>query len=71
MVVFIECLQLCLVCIVHCRAVSDVLTNLKGIASHMGSELDRQNDQIGRLGNKMDANEIHLQTANKRVKNQL
>ena len=51
--------------------VSDVLTNLKGIASHMGSELDRQNDQIGRLGNKMDANEIHLQTANKRVKNQL
>ena len=54
-----------------CRAVSDVLTNLKGIATEMGSELDRQNGQVDRLGNKMDANQVHLDRARKRVNNQL
>ena len=58
-------------CIDCCRAVSDVLTNLKGIATEMGSELDRQNNQIDRLGNKMDANQVHLDRARQRVNKQL
>eukprot|EP00731_Ephydatia_muelleri_P027791 Em0019g664a len=53
------------------QAVSDVLTNLKGIATEMGSELDRQNNQIDRLGNKMDANQGHLDRARQRVNKQL
>ena len=58
-------------CVDCCSAVSDVLTNLKGIATEMGSELDRQNNQIDRLGNKMDANQIHLGHARERVNKQL
>ena len=53
------------------RAVSDVLTNLKGIATEMGSELDRQNDQLGRLETKVDVNTGHLAQANRRIKRQL
>ena len=58
-------------CVAYYRAVSDVLTNLKGIATEMGSELDRQNNQIDRLGNKMDANQVHLDRARQRVNKQL
>ena len=52
-------------------AVSDVLTNLKGIATEMGTELDRQNDQLGRLETKVDVNTGHLSQANRRIRKQL
>ena len=57
--------------LLHTRAVSDVLTNLKGIAGDMGGELDRQNDQLDRLNKKMDVNTTHLEQANTRIKRQL
>ena len=53
------------------RAVSDVLTNLKGIAGDMGGELDRQNYQLDRLNQKMDVNTVHLEQANYRIRRQL
>lgn len=53
------------------RAVSDVLSNLKGIATDMGTELDRQNDQIDRLNKKTDVNVGHLAQANQRIRRQL
>ena len=53
------------------RAVSGVLTNLKGIATEMGTELDRQNDQLDRLDKKMDVNTGHLAQANYRIRRQL
>ena len=55
----------------HCSAVSDVLTNLKGIAGDMGGELDRQNNQLDRLNQKMDVNTTHLEQANYRIRRQL
>ena len=54
-----------------CREVSDILTNLKGIATDMGTELDRQNAQIDRLERKSDANHVHMMEANRRVHVQL
>lgn len=53
------------------RAVSDVLGNLKGIASEMGGELDRQNKQLERIDRKADVNVGHLDQANRRIRNQL
>ena len=53
------------------RSVSDVLTNLKGIAGDMGEELDRQNTQLDRLDKKMDVNTTHLEQANFRIRRQL
>ena len=50
---------------------SDVLTNLKGIAGDMGEELDRQNTQLDRLDKKMDVNTTHLEQANFRIRRQL
>ena len=53
------------------RAVSDVLGNLKGIATEMGGELDRQNKQLERIDRKADVNVVHLDQANRRIRNQL
>ena len=53
------------------RAVSDVLSNLKGIATDMGGELDRQNDQLDRVNKKTDVNTTHLEQANSRIRRQL
>ena len=50
---------------------SDVIGNLKGIASEMGGELDRQNDQLGRVNRKADVNVSHLDQANYRIRKQL
>ncbi len=56
----------------HCyRAVSDVLGNLKGIATEMGGELDRQNKQLDRVNRKADVNVVHLDQANQRIRRQL
>lgn len=64
------CVCVCVpVCV--CRAVGDVLTNLKGIATEMGSELDRQNDQLDRLNKKAAVNTTHLDQANSRIRRQL
>ncbi len=63
------------VCVCHysllCRAVGDILGNLKGIAEDMGSELDRQNKQLGRINKKTDVNTTHLDQANSRIRKQL
>lgn len=48
-----------------------MLTDLKGIAGDMGGELDRQNQQLDRLNNKMDVNTAHLEQANYRIRRQL
>lgn len=53
------------------QAVSDVLSNLKGIATDMGGELDRQNDQLDRVNKKTDVNTTHLEQANSRIRRQL
>ena len=53
------------------RAVSDVLGNLKGIATDMGGELDRQNKQLDRVNRKADVNVVHLDQANQRIRRQL
>lgn len=53
------------------QAVSDVLGNLKGIATEMGGELDRQNKQLERVDRKADVNVVHLDQANRRIRNQL
>ena len=47
-----------------------VLGNLKGIAQEMGSELDRQNDQIERTDKKAGVHDIHLKEANRRIQMQ-
>jgi hypothetical protein len=52
-------------------AVSNVLTNLKGVANEMGTELDRQNNQLDRINNKADANIVHLENTNRRIARQL
>ena len=54
-----------------CRAVGDVLGNLKGIATDMGDELDRQNKQLDRINKKGDVNIVHLEQANSRIRKQL
>ena len=54
-----------------CRAVSHVLTNLKGVATEMGTELDRQNKQLDRINVKADANITHLESTNRRIARQL
>ena len=48
-----------------------MLTNLKGIANEMGTELDRQNNQLDRINNKADANIVHLESTNRRIARQL
>ena len=48
-----------------------MLTNLKGIASEMGTELDRQNKQIERINVKADADITHLESTNRRIARQL
>jgi len=53
------------------RAVSDVLTNLKGIAEDMGGELDRQNVQLDRINQKAEVNSSHLDQANYRIRRQM
>ena len=53
------------------RAVGGILDNLHGIAVDMGSELDRQNDQLGRINQKAEVNEAHLGAANYRMRQQL
>ena len=54
-----------------CRAVGDILGNLKGIATDMGGELDRQNKQLDRINKKGDVNIVHLEQANSRIRKQL
>lgn len=58
-------------CVLYFRAVSNVLTNLKGIATDMGTELDRQNNQLDRINVKADANIVHLENTNRRIARQL
>ena len=58
-------------CVSMCRAVSHVLTNLKGIATEMGTELDRQNKQLDRINVKADADITHLESTNRRIARQL
>lgn len=60
------------VCFPHpSRAVSAVLGNLKGVASEMGGELDRQNKQLGRINCKGDVNHSHLDETTRRIRNHL
>ena len=51
--------------------VNTLLDNMKNIAGDMGGELDRQNDQLGRLEKKMVANDEHIRVANYRVAKQM
>ena len=51
--------------------VDRLLDNMKNIAGDMGDELDRQNDQLGRIEKKTVANEEHIRVANYRVAKQL
>ena len=53
------------------RVVGHVLGNLKGMAQEMGSELDRQNDQIERIDKKAGVQDNHLKQANRRIQRQL
>ena len=48
-----------------------MLGNLKGLAQDLGDELDRQNEQIGRLDKKAQVHDIHLTQANQRIRRQL
>ena len=54
-----------------CSAVGGILDNLHGIATDMGDELDRQNNQLGRINKKADVNVSHLGSANQRMRRQL
>lgn len=53
------------------RAVGGILGNLKGIAKDMGTELDRQNKQIDRLNEKVQAQDDRLKPINERIRQQL
>ncbi|XP_065882568.1 synaptosomal-associated protein 23-like [Dysidea avara] len=53
------------------QVVGHVLGNLKGMAQEMGSELDRQNDQIERIDKKAGVQDNHLKQANRRIQRQL
>jgi len=48
-----------------------VLGNLKGMAQEMGSELDRQNNQVERIDKKTQVQNMHMKQANQRIKGQL
>ena len=52
-------------------AVGGILDNLHGIATDMGDELDRQNDQLIRVNRKAHVNVGHLGSANDRMRRQL
>ena len=58
-------------CVCVCSAVGGILDNLHGIATDMGDELDRQNNQLGRINKKADVNVGHLGSANQRMRRQL
>ena len=61
-----------LFCVAFCyRSVGNILDNLHGIAVDMGDELERQNQQLGRINDKADLNVEHLGQANRRMKRQL
>jgi len=60
-----------IVIVFNCRVVGHVLGNLKGMAQEMGSEIDRQNDQIVRIDDKAGVHNIHLKQANHRIERQL
>ena len=67
-------LKLALYCILlffSCSAVGGILDNLHGIATDMGDELDRQNDQLIRVNRKAHVNVGHLGSANDRMRRQL
>ena len=53
------------------QGVDQLLNNMKDIAGDMGTELDRQNEQLGRIDRKVVANEEHIRVANYRVVKQL
>ena len=48
-----------------------MLGNLKGMAQEMGSELDRQNNQVERIDKKTQVQNMHIKQANQRIKGQL
>lgn len=48
-----------------------MLGNLKGMAQEMGSELDRQNNQVERIDKKTQVQNMHMKQANQRIKGQL
>ena len=51
------------------NAVGDIAAQLKNMAVDMGNELDRQNDQIDRMGRKADANKSRIQQADRQAQN--
>ena len=51
------------------NAVGDIAAQLKNMAVDMGNELDRQNDQIDRMGRKADANKTRIEQANRQAQN--
>lgn len=54
----------------YCRAVSDIVGDLKGLADGMGGELDHQKIVVERVAQKTELNVDHLDQANQRI-NQL
>ena len=60
-----------LTCSFLARAVGNILDNLQGIAVDMGDELERQNDQLGRINQKAAVDATHIGQANRRIQNQL
>ena len=50
-------------------AVGDITAQLKHMALDMGEELDRQNEQIGRMSNKAEANRDRIQNADQQAGN--
>ena len=50
-------------------AVGDITAQLKHMALDMGEELDRQNEQIGRMSNKSEANRDRIQNADQQAGN--
>ena len=51
------------------NAVGDITAQLKNMALDMGNELDRQNDQIGRMNDKAEANRERIQKADRQATN--
>lgn len=47
--------------------VSTMIGNLRNMAMDMGSELENQNRQIGRIASKGESNEVRIKVANERA----
>lgn len=62
---------LVIVIVFYYRVVGHALGNLKGMAQEMGSEIDRQTDQIVRIHDKTEVQNTRIKRANHRIERQL